>query len=201
MDKMRNSDIKPKPVLGFLTVVEHPQHGLFGGYLVLNMAGRPLEFHCTAPVKPNRAQEILYGPTLNAFLYGEQIGHTLIRQSKAIPLLICTNQAAVLAVREHIESPVVLVLPPGADTSVDEAQAAVEGADVSCRVLRIDSTHSRPRLATFRMGRNQLALPERADDDRRIVGERLVELDDTFDLTEPFDRIRCAIEEAQQAVR
>lgn len=47
--------------LGFLTVVEHKQHGLFGGYLVLNQVGRPLEFHCTAPVKPNRAQEILYG--------------------------------------------------------------------------------------------------------------------------------------------
>ena len=51
-----------QPVLGFLTVLEHPQHGLFGGYLLLNLAGRPVEFHCTAPVKPNRAQQILYGP-------------------------------------------------------------------------------------------------------------------------------------------
>ena len=57
--------LRPKPALGFLTVVEHPQHGLFGGYLLLNHGGRPLEFHCTAPIKPNRAQEILYGPTLD----------------------------------------------------------------------------------------------------------------------------------------
>ena len=56
---MSNIDAKSKPALGFLTVVEHPQYGLFGGYLVLNLAGRPLEFHCTAPIKPNRAQEIL----------------------------------------------------------------------------------------------------------------------------------------------
>jgi len=65
---MGNADAKSKPALGFLTVVDHPQYGLFGGYLVLTAAGRPLEFHCTAPIKPNRAQEILYGPTLHAFL-------------------------------------------------------------------------------------------------------------------------------------
>ena len=74
-----------KPNLGFLTVLEHPQHGLFGGYLVLNAAARPLEFHCTAPIKPNRAQEILYGPTLQSFLYGEQIGRTLLEKAKNSP--------------------------------------------------------------------------------------------------------------------
>ena len=42
--------------LGFLTVLEHEHLGLVGGYLILNTAGRPLEFHCTAPVKPNRAR-------------------------------------------------------------------------------------------------------------------------------------------------
>ena len=66
------------PTFGFLTVVDDARFGLCGGYLVLNPAGRPLEFHCTAPIKPNRAQEILYGPTLHDFLYGEQIGGALI---------------------------------------------------------------------------------------------------------------------------
>ena len=42
--------------------------------MLLNLAGRPLEFHCTAPVKPNRVQQILYGPSLQPYLYGEQIG-------------------------------------------------------------------------------------------------------------------------------
>ena len=54
------------------------EQGLFGGYLVLNLLGRPLEFHCTAPVRPNRAQEILYGPTLDPYLCGERIGQTLV---------------------------------------------------------------------------------------------------------------------------
>ena len=109
---MSNTDAKSKPALGFLTVVEHPQYGLFGGYLVLNTAGRPLEFHCTAPIKPNRAQQILYGPTLESFLYGEQIGQTLINQASIPPMLICTDREPALAAREHVSTPVVLVLPP-----------------------------------------------------------------------------------------
>ena len=71
---MSNTDAKSKPALGFLTVIEHPQYGLFGGYLVLNTAGRPLEFHCTAPIKPNRAQQILYGPTLESFFTASRSG-------------------------------------------------------------------------------------------------------------------------------
>ena len=101
-----------KSLLGFLTVVEHPQHGLFGGYLLLNLAGRPVEFHCTAPVKPNRAQQILYGPTLDDFIYGEQIGITLFHHAKANPLAICTDREPVLALAGLIDVPETLVLPP-----------------------------------------------------------------------------------------
>jgi hypothetical protein len=192
---MSNIEAKSKPAFGFLTVVEHSQYGLFGGYLVLNTAGRPLEFHCTAPIKPNRAQEILYGPTLEAFLYGEQLGQTLINHASIPPLLICTDRTPALAAREHVSAPVVLVLPP-------EVDAETEQADESGRVLRLDAAHPHgPRLAIFRLGRNRLALPEQAEEDRRLVSERLAELADSFDLAEPFQRIRDAIEEAQQAVR
>src|SRR6185503_12431585 len=89
----------------------HEQHGFFGGYLVLNSSGRPLEFHCTAPIKPNRAQEILYGPTLQPYLYGEQIGQTLVRASQLkVPLLV-TDLAPMLATAELVAEPLVLLLP------------------------------------------------------------------------------------------
>ena len=186
------SDAKPKSSLGFLTVIEDPQHGLFGGYLVLNAAGRPLEFHCTAPIKPNRAQQILYGPTLEAFLYGEQIGQTLLAQAKHEPLLVCTDRRPLLAVREFSPLPVVLVLP-------GESEAIADGEQ---RLLRFDAAHSHaPKLAIVQFGRNRLAVPERAEDARRLIAERLGELGEAFDLAEPFQRIREAIEEAQQAVR
>jgi hypothetical protein len=198
---MSNKDSKSKPAIGFLTVVEQPQYGLFGGYLLLNATGRPLEFHCTAPIKPNRAQEILYGPTLESFLYGEQIGQTLINQATATPLLICTDREPALAAREHISQPMVLILPPdGVEVLKDIAPSRTEGE--SGRVFRLDAAHSgRARLATFRLGRNNLAMPEHAEEDRRLVTERLAEMADSFDLAEPFQRIRDAIDEAQQAVR
>ena len=199
--------------MGFLTVVEHPQYGLFGGYLILNTAGRPLEFHCTAPIKPNRAQEILYGPTLESFLYGEQIGQTLISQGSATPLVICTDREPALAAREHISTPLLLVLPPESPNgdcpnfrvnengTVPFDAASESTPDQSGRFFRVDAAHSGPRLVTFQLGRNRLALPERADEDRRLVGERLADLAESFDVAEPFQRIRDAIEEAQQAVR
>jgi hypothetical protein len=104
-----SASAKPVPCLGFLTVVENAELGLLGGYLLLNAAGRPLEFHCTAPVKPNRAQEILYGATLRPFLYGEQIGQTLLTRSKLTPLVVCTDSESVLAARDFTHFPMVLL--------------------------------------------------------------------------------------------
>ena len=204
-------DSKSKQTMGFLTVVEHPQYGLFGGYLVLNTAGRPLEFHCTAPIKPNRAQEILYGPTLESFLYGEQIGQTLINQGSASPLLVCTDREPALAAREYVSVPLVLVLPAEDQAAADVPSGAVPlcaggtpapQTDESVRILRLDTAHrGGPRLVTFRLGRNRLALPQQAEEDRRLIADGLAEVADSFDLAEPFQRIRDAIEEAQQAVR
>jgi hypothetical protein len=189
-----------KPVLGFLTVIENPQYGLFGGYLILNMAGRPLEFHCTAPIKPNRAQEILYGPTLESFLYGEQIGQTLIGQGTTTPLLVCTDRQPALAAREFLTTPLVLVMPPEEEIETEFDDKALS-VNESCKTFRLDRPHAGLRLVTFQLGKNRLALPERAEEDRRLITEGLAGLDDSFDLAEPFQRIRDAIDEAQQAVR
>ncbi len=200
---MSTGERNPKPALGFLTVVEHPQHGLFGGYLVLNLAGRPLEFHCTAPIKPNRAQQILYGPTLEPFLYGEQIGQTLLRQSKAEPLAVCTDRPPALALRELVSMPVVLVLKDDCKPAAESAAAADEGPPIepNGRRIRVDAPHhGGPRLVIFTLGTSRLAVPERCEGDRQLVVERLLGLDGALDLAEPFERIREAIEEAQRAV-
>src|SRR2546421_3243023 len=113
---MNAASPKSVPCLGFLTVVGNLELGLIGGYLLLNTAGRPLEFHCTAPVKPTRTQEILYGPTLKPYLCGEQIGQTLLAKSKLTPIVVCTDSEAVLAARDFSQVPIVLVLAAAADS-------------------------------------------------------------------------------------
>lgn len=199
--------------LGFLTVLEHAKHGLFGGYLVLNATGRPLEFHCTAPIRPNRAQEILYGPTLEPFLYGEQIGRTLLRKSKVKTAFVCTDREAVLAVRDHVSLPVALVTPRGDATDVSEAdergtleRGLAEREATPGRLWRLEGAHAKgcmnnARLLSFELGENRLAVLEGKAADRERIVEQGRALAASFDLTEPFLRIREAIEEAQRAVR
>jgi hypothetical protein len=96
---MTASTAKSAPCLGFLTIVESPDGSMVGGYLVLTAVGRPLEFHCTAPLRPTRTQQILYGPTLRPFFYGEQIAPALLARSQRTPLVICTDQMPVLGAR------------------------------------------------------------------------------------------------------
>ena len=191
---MGSRDDKRLPAFGFLTVVQHEQHGLFGGYLLLNSNGRPLEFHCTAPVKPNRAQEILYGPTLEPYLYGEQIGQTLIAKGQNQPLLVCTDLAPVLAVRQFVEAPVMLVL------NETEEDAGRESAATPS--FRIDAAHrGGPSLAIFRVGRNRLAVSAGYTADQEKAAAELETVAEHIDLSEPFARIRGAIEEAQRGGR
>ena len=178
---------------GFLTVVEHPQHGLFGGYLLLNAAARPLEFHCTTPLKPNRAQEILYGPTLRPYLYGEQIGQALLAKGAIQPQVVCVDRPEALAARAFAAMPLALLLPDDADTA--------PSGDVAGPALRIDAPHGGVSLVTFQGGRRRLAVSREHPADEALVRERLSHLAEHFDLREPFDRIREAIEEAQRAGR
>jgi hypothetical protein len=191
---MSGRDAPSPAALGFLTVIESEQHGLVGGYLLLNLTGRPLEFHCTAPVKPNRAQQILYGPTLEPFLYGEQIGQALAAKSSIQPLCICTDCEPALALRDFVSQPVAWVAP-----STTDAESEPSG-DLS--TIRLDGPHrARPPLAMLRIGINQVGVSTRRNSDVDLLRERLAQLEPGFDLAEPFGRIREAIDEAQRGSR
>lgn len=164
------------PAFGFLTVVDQADFGLVGGYLVLNAGGRPLEFHCTAPVKPNRAQEILYGPTLKPYLYGEQIGPALLARAKTPPLVVFTDEPAALSVRETCDAPVLLV-----DEKRDQQN--------------VESLHA------FSLGVQRVALENRFSSDEQHLLDVWKLHGQALDLLEPFARIREALEEAQKSSR
>jgi hypothetical protein len=162
-----------QPLLGFLSILDHPQHGLTGGYLLLTLAGRPIEFHCSAPIKPTRAQQILFGPTLAPFLYGEHIGQALFAKGSGEPLMVFTDAAPALALGQLVASPVVLVI---------DAMPPDKASDVA-------------GLRSITVGRNKLAAGKEVSENE--IAQRLSALGE-FDLAEPFERIRSAIEEAQR---
>ena len=96
-------------IFAFLSVLDVGEPGFIGGLLLLNRSGRPVEFHCTTPVRANRAQQILYGPTLRPYLFAEQIGTALLGKMKSKPDILFTNCAAIFELRDTLHKPVVLV--------------------------------------------------------------------------------------------
>ena len=98
--------------LGFITVVKSRELGIMGGYLLLNRNGRPVEFHCTAPVRATKSQHILYGPTLEPYIYGEQIARSLTVRATISPKLILTDKTGVMALRPMIDVPMALAEVP-----------------------------------------------------------------------------------------
>jgi hypothetical protein len=180
-------------IFGYLSTVITPQHGYFGGYLIISLLGRPLEFHCSSPVLPSRAHEILYGPTLQPFLLGEQIGGALLDAAKLTPNLILTDYAAMLAIRSRVAFPVAL-LPrsiQGGTTSlateiesnlaVNEVQAPV----ASCEQLLFSTA-------------DDLQLPIGYEVDRPLISQLVKLLVQHVEIAEPFGRIHEAIREAQR---
>lgn len=170
---------KSLAAVGFLTVIDHESHGLFGGYLVLNATGRPLEFHCTTPVRSNRAQQILYGPTLEPYLYGEQIGRTLVEKAKVKAPVVLTDVAPALALRDQAS---VLM---GFVQSKDSGQT---GQDAGM-------AYTPPTI----LGNYQLQVATGHSDDAAKLLHSLKEFAQRVDLCEPFQRIRDAITEAHKA--
>jgi hypothetical protein len=161
----------PKAQLGFLGVVNLAGTGFVGGLLVTNQLGRPLEFQCTTPVKPNRTQEILYGPTLTSFVCAELIGKTLFERLQVKPQLIVCDQPEILALRSVISLPVALILP--------KAAKAEEG--------------------TIRAGAHQLRLHVDFESDRDVVTEIAKSFPGDADLIEPVERVREALQETLRA--
>ncbi len=161
----------PKVQLGFLGVVNLAGTGFVGGLLVTNQLGRPLEFQCTTPVKPNRTQEILYGPTLTSFVCAELIGKTLFERLQVKPQLIVCDQPEILALRSVISLPVALILPKSAK--------AEEG--------------------TIRAGAHQLRLHADYVSDWDVVTEIAKSFPGDADLIEPVERVREALQETLRA--
>jgi hypothetical protein len=161
--------------LGFLRVAELDGGGYVGGILVTSLLGRPLEFQCTMPVRPNRTQVILYGPTLAPFLYSEVIGKTLLERLAVKPHLVLVDQEPLLELRRHVAIPVAWIVPADAE--------GCELADVT-------------RLPA---GRQSLQFHPEFPQDKDPVAERVAQVPSDADLCEPLERVSHALHETVRA--
>lgn len=156
--------------LGFLWVAS-TDLGYVGGLLVTNQLGRPLEFQCTTPVRPNRTQEILYGSTLQPFIYSELIGKTLYDRLKVQPELILVAQEELLDLRSCVSTPV----------------GYLEEHDPSRNEL--------PDQTRLCLGRQQLKFHAEFLDDYETILAKQKLISSEADLVEPIERVKDALQE------
>ncbi len=163
--------------VGFLSVLDIEGVGFCGGYLLLNSSGRPVEFHCTLPVNPDRAQRILYGKSLEPFLFAQHIGKPLLEKSRLSPGAVFVEQASLLDLHTHSAMPVIHVWNEGLDNLVEQPPDTDSSSAESIAPESI--------------------LEYRSGGSNGEATSSLVEmLDRRIDLLEPFERIREALHEA-----
>jgi len=160
--------------LGFLTVLKDAI-GYVGVYLVTNQWGRPLEFRISTAVQPNRVQQILYGDTLEPYLCADLIGKTLVEKTAAPAQLFVTDQRPMLDLRWRVDAPVIWLA------------AAEEQANETLGCLQ-PATETRPAIYRH---------PNFPADDAGLR-PLLHRVESMLDLSEPFERVREAMHEAQK---
>lgn len=172
MSKDGHSD---KLRLGFMAAVEVEGRGHVGGLLVTNHNGRPLEFQCTTPVRPDRTQEILYGKMLRPWLLGELIGKTLLNRVTIKPDMVFTGDPDLLELRNHTSTPVACT-----SDAVENASTIPSGSvDLEGRKLRFHEAH---QIDSDFVSKQIHLIPGRAD------------------LEEPLERVQEALNETVKTV-
>lgn len=156
--------------------------GYCGGLLVVSVKGRPVEFHCTAPVVPNRAQEILYGRTLRPFLVVDQIGVALTERLKSPLAALVIDTPELADLQSIVTTPLALLSPSGHEPG-----------------------HQVPELAHMPQGDAHLEINSHSLDlyfdrteQQQLAEDHLRRFAELLPLTEPFERIRNAISEAHK---
>ena len=171
-----------KTTFGFISVMEIEGLGHCGGLLVVSQLGRPIEFHCSAPVATNRAQKILYGKTYDNYLYCEQIGLSLIDKAKSKPQLVIADSIPLLGL-EKLISELIVVLENDSNRASLEESTDLESINLETRGQK-------------------LWLPRQGDSQNmQTIQEMCSKFTQSLPLEEPFERIQKAIDEAQAVAR
>lgn len=178
---MNKPPANAQTTFGFISVREIEGLGHCGGLLIVSQIGRPIEFHCSAPVVTNRAQKILYGKTYDNFLYCEQIGLSLIDKAKTTPSLFVADSVQLLGLEKLIDG-MIVVLEDGTNRkSIDETPGLT--------------------AVPLEMHGRQIWCPSLTSQNLPLLRQTCGSFTKSLPLDEPFERIQKAIDEAQAVAR
>lgn len=196
MDAIAGSQQKS---LGFVSVRKRTEQGYFGGYLIVNPTARPLEFHCTVPVQPTRAQSILFGNTLEEFLCGEQITRALLTKAKLRPQAVLVDTPAALCARHWFDLPILwLASSPQSNSnqSASKSNPSSEHGFVLPELHRHESEITSRELAGYRFATLQTYQSDLDALELILTAQDSPLSENRFEFDEPFERIVEALSEA-----
>ena len=150
------------------------------GALVVDQRGIPREFRCTAPVRPNAIQTLLYGGTLQRHMLVTVMGAPLVNQLKERYSLLATSEPELLGLRGRLDCPVVWLRRQG------EASALGKG------LVAADAESLIPHPG----GRFEAAVMECAhgfSEDQSTAHQILTAAAANMDVLEPFERVQRAL--------
>jgi hypothetical protein len=173
--------------VGFLGHLDFENGSAYrGAILVTDAWGKPLEFRCTAPVKPNQVQRTLYGQTLMPHILVELLASPLLQSCQAKPEVILVQEASFFDVRHRFEAPVVLLRR--------------QGAGVNVRSDGDEELH-KPIVVASESGKFDPIVVEshwQFPGDLQSCCDRVRELFGRWDLMEPFERLNKGLEYVHQ---
>lgn len=148
-----------------------------GAMLVTDMQTKPLEFRVTAPVRPQKFQNILYGELLDEHLAVELVGFPLLNSLQQKPDVIIVRDILFLGMNNKKEIPVILILKE--DDTLTKKGIFTEQLNPT------DSAHPSAKICTTSQFETNLG----------EIAQQLQSIFSNKDLIEPFNRIQKACED------
>ncbi len=146
-----------------------------GAILVTDECSKPLEFRCTAPVRPTQLQRTLYGKSLLPHILTELIGGPLITSVREKPQLILIADEAYFDVRRKVSFPVIHVSRATESRAQQQDRAKSKSLLLQC--------------ASGKFAQVEIGAHWEFTSDLDTTGERLRDWFGHWDLTEPFQRL------------
>jgi len=166
--------------LAFVALAEVEDGVLRGGILVTDAHGKPVEFRCTSPIRPNAVQRTLYGGTLMPHIAVELVGKPLVQAVQASPDVVLVQQEEFLSLRPRCEKPLLLARRQGEDMQLSEESGKGQPEEL----LSSASGKFAPVVVTCHWD---------YPDDIVQCKEGLGWMFSNCDLVEPFERVKTAL--------
>lgn len=156
-----------------------------GGILVVDISGKPLEFRCTSPIRPNPVQRTLYGDSLEPYMLVELMGKELLRSVRESIDLVLVNERWFLNVRDQVDTPTAFIRRQGVDLTAARGDTEGEAGAL------VDSPSGRFDPVVIEAFRDHL-------DDRETARLLLQKAAQHMDPVEPFERIMRALQKVHE---